>query len=63
MPREIPPRRLLTEPHRWFVFGTMASVYFFVYFHRVAPSVIVPDLMREFQAHATELGIMASMYF
>jgi sugar phosphate permease len=45
------------------VFGTIAAVYFFVYFHRVAPSVIVPDLMRDFQADATALGIMASMYF
>ncbi len=50
-------------PHRWFVFGAIASVYFFVYFHRVAPSVIVPDLMKEFQADATDLGLMASMYF
>lgn len=56
-------RQAPLDPHRWFVFGTMASVYFFVYFHRVAPSVIVPDLMRDFQADATELGIMASMYF
>lgn len=56
-------RQTPLDPHRWFVFGTIAAVYFFVYFHRVAPSVIVPDLMREFEADATALGVMASMYF
>ncbi|MEJ5377930.1 MAG: MFS transporter [bacterium] len=58
-----PSQQFPLDPHRWFVFGTIAAVYFFVYFHRVAPAVIVPDLIREFNADATALGIMASMYF
>ena len=38
-------------------------VYFFVYFHRVSTSVIAADLLAAFQANATALGIMSSMYF
>jgi sugar phosphate permease len=41
----------------------IATVYFFAYFHRVSTSVIAPDLLEAFQAHATSLGIMSSMYF
>jgi sugar phosphate permease len=49
--------------HRWFVFAVFASIYFFVYFHRVSTSVIAPDLLAAFQANATALGFMSSMYF
>jgi len=49
--------------HRWMVFGVIAAVYFFVYFHRVSTSVIAPDLLEAFQANATALGLMSSMYF
>jgi MFS family permease len=38
-------------------------VYFFVYFHRAAVSVIVPDLLDAFDTDATALGLMSSMYF
>jgi MFS family permease len=51
------------DPHRWVVFGTLAAVYFFVYFHRVSTSVVVPDLIFSFQTNATALGLMSSMYF
>jgi len=51
------------DPHRWLVFAVMSTVYFFVYFHRVSPSVIAPDLLAAFQTHATALGFMSSMYF
>ncbi len=49
--------------HRWVVFGTFSAVYFFAYFHRVSPSVVAPDLMITFDANATALGFMSSMYF
>ncbi len=52
-----------TDPHRWVVFGTLAAVYFFVYFHRVSTSVVAPDLISSFQTNATALGLMSSMYF
>jgi len=51
------------DPHRWFVFMVFAAIYFFVYFHRVSTSVIAPDLLAAFQANATALGFMSSMYF
>ena len=51
------------DPHRWFVFGALAAVYFFVLFHRVSTSVVAPDLIASFQTNATALGLMSSMYF
>ncbi len=51
------------DPHRWIVFSVISVVYFFVYFHRVSTSVIVPDLLKAFDTHATALGLMSSMYF
>jgi sugar phosphate permease len=51
------------DPHRWMVFGGVASVYFLAYFHRVSTSVVAPDLIAVFQTSATALGLMSSMYF
>ena len=51
------------DPHRWMVFSVISVVYFFVYFHRVSTSVIVTDLLKAFDTHATALGLMSSMYF
>jgi len=45
------------------VFGVIGGCYLFVYFHRVSTSVIAPDLLEAFQANATALGFMSSMYF
>ena len=53
----------LSDIHRWLVFGVFSMIYFFVYFHRVSTSVIANDLLMTFQAHATALGLMSSMYF
>jgi sugar phosphate permease len=38
-------------------------LYFVGYFHRVSITVIVEDLMKEFSASATSLGIFSSFYF
>ncbi len=51
------------DPHRWVVFLCICLVYFFAYFHRVSPSVIVSDLIAAFNTNATALGFMSSMYF
>ena len=51
------------DPHRWIVFLVISLIYFFVYFHRVSTSVIAADLLRTFDATATALGFMSSMYF
>ena len=52
-----------SDPHRWIVFLSISLAYFFVYFHRVSTSVIVPDLLVSFNTHAAALGVMSSMYF
>jgi sugar phosphate permease len=49
--------------HRWAVFLVISLVYFFVYFHRVSTSVIAQDILTAFNANATALGFMSSMYF
>ena len=51
------------DRHRWVVFGVFAAIYFLVYFHRVSTSVIAADLVLSFNASATALGFMSSMYF
>ena len=51
------------DPHRWMVFSVICLVYFFVYFHRVSTSVIVPELLEAFHTNATALGFMSSLYF
>ncbi|MGD2187244.1 MAG: MFS transporter, partial [Desulfobacterales bacterium] len=57
------PEQSSLDPHRWMVFGGIASVYFLAYFHRVSTSVVAPDLIAVFQTSAIALGIMSSMYF
>lgn len=57
------PHEPFRDPHRWMVFSVICLVYFFVYFHRVSTSVIVPDLLKAFDTHAAALGLMSSMYF
>jgi len=48
---------------RWTIFSILASLYFFVYFFRTSPAVIAEDLMEEFSAGATIIGLMSSTYF
>lgn len=54
-------KQMLT--YRWICYGMLLLTYIFVYFDRVAPAVIAPELMKEFGLSATSLGILASMYF
>ncbi len=57
---------MLVDPRvrrwRWVVYGVAASVYFFSYFHRVAPAVVAADLMRAFAITAATLGTLAAIY-
>lgn len=48
---------------RWYIFASLASLYFWVYFHRVAPAVVALDLMQEFEASSAILGLMSATYF
>ncbi|MGH7355469.1 MAG: MFS transporter [Candidatus Rokuibacteriota bacterium] len=47
---------------RWLMVVVPASLYFFSYFHRVAPAVVAQDLMRDFGIPAASLGTLAAIY-
>lgn len=47
---------------RWLVLLVPSAIYFFSYFHRVAPAVVAADLMQAFAITATMLGTLAAVY-
>lgn len=47
----------------WLVWGLSALFYCYGFFQRVAPSVMVPDLMVEFGVSAAVLGNLSAFYF
>ena len=47
---------------RWLIVLVPAAIYFFSYFHRIAPAVVVADLMRAFSINAAALGNLAAIY-
>jgi sugar phosphate permease len=47
---------------RLFVVVLPAALYFFSYFHRVAPAVVAADLMRAFGITAASLALLAAVY-
>lgn len=47
----------------WAVWAVGALFFFYAFLHRVAPSVMVPDLMRDFQVGASALGGLSAFYF
>jgi len=47
----------------WIVWGLAALFYCYGFFQRVAPSVMVPDLMHEFGVSAAVLGNLSAFYF
>jgi sugar phosphate permease len=49
--------------YRWVVFALLAAGYFLVYFHRLCPSVVALDLMRDLKAGAALMGWLGSAYF
>jgi MFS family permease len=46
-----------------FIWSLAALAFGYAFFQRVAPSVMVEDLMRDFQANATVLGQLSALYF
>jgi sugar phosphate permease len=58
---EKPPVRMLS--FRWLLFAILALAYCFVYFHRNCLSVVADDLVTEFQATASAIGVLGSIYF
>lgn len=49
--------------YRWAVFGILALVYFFVYFHRVSTAVVSADLEATFGVGAGSIALLSSAYF
>jgi sugar phosphate permease len=47
---------------RWLILIVPAAIYFFSYFHRIAPAVVAEDLMRAFAIPAAALGNLAAIY-
>lgn len=47
----------------WVFWGLAASFYCYGFFHRVAPSVMVSELMRDFAVSAAVLGNLSAFYF
>jgi len=47
----------------WLTWGLLASLYCVGYFQRVAPAVMVDELMRDFSITATMLGNLSAIYF
>jgi len=48
---------------RWLIFLLASSLYFVGYFHRVSLTIVVAELMRDFSASATSIGLLSSLYF
>ena len=47
----------------WLVWGLTASFYCYGFFQRVAPSVMVSELMVDFNVSAAALGNLSAFYF
>ena len=47
----------------WLTWGLIAALFFAGFFQRVAPAVMVGELMREFTIAATLLGTLSATYF
>jgi len=57
-------RRLVDHPlYPWAVWLTGSLLFFYAFFHRVAPSVMVSDLMRDFEVGGAILGTLSAFYF
>jgi MFS family permease len=70
MPQQSPPSSVAvagshsTHPlYPWLVWATGTLLFSYAFFHRVAPSIMVGDLMRDFQVGGAILGTLSAFYF
>lgn len=54
---------VLQRRRAWLIWAIAAGFYAYGFFHRVAPSVIVDDLMLAFALDATLMGALSASYF
>jgi len=55
--------KMIKHPMRWVFWALAAFFYFYEYFLRVQPSVIIPELMSAFSVDATAIGSLSAFYF
>ncbi len=51
------------KKYGYLVFGILGLSYVLVFFHRLSPAVMAVDIMKDFNAGGTLMGILASAYF
>ncbi len=51
------------SPRAWMIWCLVALAFGYAFFQRVAPSVMVSDLMADFSIGATVLGTLSALYF
>ncbi len=49
--------------YRWIVYGCLAAIYFFVYFHRLSLGVVKDDLTSAFNMSSVAFANIGAMYF
>jgi sugar phosphate permease len=49
--------------YRWYIFWIFAIQYLLLFFHRVCPAVLAPELTSAFNISGAALGLLASAYF
>ncbi len=54
---------MTTKAEKAFIFITLSAIYFFSIVHRVGIAVIAVDMVAEFNASTSLLGLMSSAYF
>lgn len=47
---------------RWAIGAIFSAIYFWSYFHRIAPAVVAADLMAAFRTTGAELGLLSAIY-
>lgn len=57
------PNTQLGSKRAWFIWLLAAMSFGYAFFHRVAPSVMVSDLMAEFAISGAVLGTLSALYF
>ena len=56
-------RQRILLSYRWLIFSILAIGYAIVYFHRVAPAVVAPELSESFAIKGEALAVLTSAYF
>ena len=51
------------ELYPWLIWALAAAFFFAEYLARVAPSVMVPDLLQAFHVNALSLGVLSGFFY